>query len=81
MSVEVKSVPVPTAIRELIASNNQLLKNYQQELTTKVQISNREMMMLLGLNPEDGWMLDTNTMTYIKETPVSQVTLEQPTTE
>lgn len=72
MTEEVTQVPVPEAIRQLIISSNTLLKNYQQELTSRVQLANREMMQLLGLNPQDGWQLDIDTMTYIKGDPVTQ---------
>ena len=59
-------VPVPLALRHLIESNNQLLKSYQQELTSKVVVANEEMMRLLGLDPSDGWRLDVDTFTYVK---------------
>ncbi len=72
MSQEPTSIPVPTAIRQLIVNSNTLLQSYQQELSTKVQLANREMMQILGLNPENGWRLDIDTMTYVKGEPVSQ---------
>jgi hypothetical protein len=72
MKQEEKTVPAPEAIRQLIINSNTLLQNYQQELTARVQIANREMMQLLGLNPDDGWQLDTKTMTYIKGDIVNQ---------
>ncbi len=46
-------VPVPTALKELILSNNLLLQQYQEQLTSKVIVANIEMMQLLGLNPTD----------------------------
>jgi hypothetical protein len=61
-----QTVPVPYAIRHLIQSNNQLLKQYQAELTAKVLEANEEMMKILNLNPDDGWRLDMDTMSYIK---------------
>jgi hypothetical protein len=64
---EVKSVPVPEAIKQLILSSNVLLQNYQQELTYKVQIANTEMMGILGLDPAHGWKLDTEKMVYFKQ--------------
>lgn len=60
-------VPVPTALKELILSNNLLLQQYQEQLTSKVIAANLEMMQLLGLNPTDGWKLDMDTMMYIKQ--------------
>jgi hypothetical protein len=60
------TVPVPYALQRLIESNNQLLRQYQAELTSKVVEANEQMMQILGLNPKDGWSLDTDTMSYIK---------------
>lgn len=64
-------VPVPLALRHLIESNNQLLKQYQSELTNKVLIANEELMRMLQLDPDEGWRLDMGTYTYVK--------VEQPT--
>lgn len=66
---EKESIPVPSAIRELINANNQLLNQYQQELTTKVYSANLEMMQILGLDPKEGWKVDTDRMLYVKEEP------------
>lgn len=65
-----KSIPVPIALKELIISNNTLLQNYQQELTSRVIIANREMMKMMGLDEEDGWQLDSQNMTYVKKDKV-----------
>lgn len=64
---EQTQIPVPTALKELILSNNLLLQQYQEQLTSKVIAANLEMMQLLGLNPSDGWKLDMETMMYIKQ--------------
>lgn len=64
---EQMSIPVPTALKELIISNNVLLNQYQQELTKKVIAANMEMMQLLQLDPNDGWRLDTENMVYVKQ--------------
>ena len=69
---EIKSIPVPIALKELIASNNELLANYQKELTTKVISANIEIMQLLGLNPDDGWRLDMEQMVYIKQEQIQE---------
>ena len=60
------TVPVPLALRQLIESNNQLLKQYQTDLTSKVMVANEEMMRILALDPNDGWRLDVDTFTYVK---------------
>lgn len=59
-------VPVPKALQELIRVNNQLLQQYQNELTSKVFAANEEMMQLLGLDPNDGWRVDIDEMMYVK---------------
>ena len=61
-----QTVPVPLALRNLIESNNQLLKSYQADLTLKVINANEEMMRILGLDPSDGWRLDIEGGVYIK---------------
>ncbi len=61
-----KSIPVPVALAELIHSNNELLRIYRNELSNKVMNANIEMMQLIGLNPDEGWRLDMDTLTYVK---------------
>jgi hypothetical protein len=61
-----QTVPLPTALRSLIESNNQLLKMYQSELTKQVMQANEEMMRMLNLNPSEGWRLDLDSLTYVK---------------
>ena len=63
------SVPVPHAIKHLIESNNQLLRQYQQELTNQVAVANDEMMKILNLDPANGWRLDMETMSYVNVQP------------
>lgn len=60
-------VSVPKALVELINANNELLQTYQRQLTTKVINANVEMMNMLGLDPMDGWRLDTENMVYVKQ--------------
>jgi hypothetical protein len=71
-----ETVPVPSAVKNLIESNNKLLQKYQAELQAQVLSANIEMMMLLGLSPDDGWRMDVDKMVYVKTTP--QRTLEDP---
>lgn len=69
---ETKTVPVPLALKHLIESNNELLKQYQTELTSKVLMANEEIMNMLQLNPNDGWRLDIGTYSYVKVDPSTQ---------
>jgi hypothetical protein len=66
---EPKSIPLPIALRELIISNNELLKIYQRELTQRVQAANKEMLQILGINEEEGWQIDIESMSYIYNPP------------
>jgi hypothetical protein len=69
------TVPVPLALRHLIEHTNQLLQNYQHELSEKVLSANEEMMRMLHLSPQDGWRLNTDTFEYVQvqnDTPVSE---------
>jgi hypothetical protein len=61
-----QTVPLPTALRSLIESNNQLLKMYQSDLTKQVMQANEEMMRMLNLNPNEGWRLDLDSLMYVK---------------
>lgn len=63
---EQTTIPVPLALQELIKVNNQLLQQYQNQLTQKIYSANEEMMTLLGLDPNDGWRVDTDSMMYVK---------------
>lgn len=60
------SIKVPLAIQELIKVNNKLLQQYQEELTSNVYTANQEIMGIMGLDPNDGWRVDLETMTYVK---------------
>lgn len=59
-------IPVPLALRQLIESNNQLLRQYQNDLTSRVMVANEEMMKILSLDPTEGWRLDLETFSYVK---------------
>ena len=63
------SIAAPKVIQNLIYSDNKLLQNYKDELTAQVVTANLEVMTLLGLNPNDGWRLDTDAMAYVKDVP------------
>jgi hypothetical protein len=71
----ISTVPVPSAIKHLIESNNKLLRQYQEELTNAVLTANEEMMKLLQLDPKDGWRLDMETMSYIKTNPTTDASV------
>ena len=59
-------VAVPKSLRSLILSNNELLQRYQAELQSIVLEANEEMMRILGLDAEDGWRLNMDTMEYVR---------------
>jgi hypothetical protein len=66
MSDEIKEVPVPLAIRQLIELHNTRIREYQQKSLREIQDASVELMNIIGLLPQDGWRLDIESMKYIK---------------
>jgi hypothetical protein len=60
------TLDVPFALQKLIKSNNTLLKTYQAQLMQEIQEANVQMMSILQLNPEAGWVLDMDRMVYTR---------------
>jgi len=68
MNTNQVTLDVPLALQNLIKANNTLLKTYQAQLMQEVQEANLQMMQLLQLHPNDGWVLDMERMVYTKST-------------
>jgi hypothetical protein len=66
MTEEIKEAPVPVAIRQLVELHNTRIREYQQKSLQEIQDANIELMLMMGLNPQDGWRLDMESMKYIK---------------
>ena len=66
MTEEIKEAPVPLAVRQLIDLHNTRIREYQQKSLQEIQDANIELMLMMGLRPQDGWRLDMETMKYIK---------------
>ena len=66
MTEEIKEAPVPLAIRQLIELHNTRIREYQQKSLQEIQDANVELMLMMGLLPQEGWRLDMETMKYIK---------------
>lgn len=66
MSEEIKEAPVPLAIRQLIELHNTRIREYQQKSLQEIQDANIEIMLMMGLTPQEGWRLDMETMKYVK---------------
>lgn len=60
---------LPIALKCLIENNNLLLNNYKTKLYEQVRLSNQEMMIILNLDPSDGWRLDLDAMKYVRLSP------------
>ena len=73
------TLEVPLALQQLIQTNNQLLRKFQQELLQQIQESNAQMMQILRLTPEAGWKLDMERMVYVR--PKDEGDLTEPTDE
>lgn len=74
MSINKVTLEVPLALQQLIKANNKLLKAYQAQLMQEVEDANNQMMQILQLNPDAGWVLDMEHMIYVRPT-------EEPATE
>ena len=66
MTKEIKEAPVPLAVRQLIDLHNTRIREYQQKSLQEIQDANIELMLMMGLSPQDGWRLDMETMKDIK---------------
>lgn len=66
---------VPKALEMLIKGNNELLKQYKEQLYKEVKEANEQMMQILKLDPAVGWRLDLDKMMYVR------LNLEEPTPE
>lgn len=63
---QITEAPVPIAIRQLIELHNTRIREYQQRSLQELQDANIELMLMMGLLPQEGWRLDMETMKYIK---------------
>lgn len=66
MNTQEVTLEVPLALQQLIQTNNQLLRKFQQELLQQIQESNAQMMQILRLSPDAGWKLDMERMVYVR---------------
>jgi hypothetical protein len=66
MTDELKEVPVPLAIRQLVELHNTRIREYQQKSLQEIQDANIELMTMMGLLPQQGWRLDMENMKYIR---------------
>lgn len=64
------TLEVPLALQQLIRANNTLLKTYQNQLMNELEQANIQMMNILKLNPDAGWVLDAERMVYTR--PVNE---------
>ena len=66
MNTQEVTLEVPLALQQLIQTNNQLLRKFQQELLQQIQESNAQMMQILRLSADAGWKLDMERMVYVR---------------
>ena len=55
---QITEAPVPIAIRQLVDLHNTRIREYQQRSLQELQDANIELMLMMGLSPQDGWRLD-----------------------
>jgi hypothetical protein len=66
MSDQIVMLKVPKALELLIKGNNELLKQYKEQLYKEVKDANEQMMQILKLDPAVGWRLDLDKMMYVR---------------
>jgi hypothetical protein len=72
MEEKLVTVNIPIALRQLITSSNELLKNYQNKLLQEIDEANIQMMQILKLDPGLGWKLDMERMAYVRLQPATE---------
>jgi hypothetical protein len=72
MEEKLVTVNIPIALRQLITSSNELLKNYQNKLLQEIDEANIQMMQILKLDPGLGWKLDMERMVYVRLQPATE---------
>ncbi|MEK9767584.1 MAG: hypothetical protein VW683_01575 [Betaproteobacteria bacterium] len=58
--------PLPQALMKVIDNGNQRVLTLQQEVMQEIQDSAYELMLLMGLDPNDGWRLDLQTRQFLQ---------------
>ena len=74
--VEEVIVNAPIALKQLIESKSELLRNYQEKLLVDIEIANQQIMDMVGLDPEDGWRLDLQNVVYRRPKTKEELALE-----
>ena len=62
--------PVPRALSVLINNSNTTLQQTQQRLMTDINDSAQELMAMLELSAEEGWLLDVEGQRFVRVEPV-----------
>jgi hypothetical protein len=71
------TVNIPVALRQLITTSNELLKNYQTKLLGEIEEANVQMMEILKLDPRLGWRLDMERMVYVRPQTEEEVQVQE----
>lgn len=58
--------PVPTALRTVVTNANTQLQTMQRQLMQEVTDSAREIMQLMGLAQEEGWLFDVEGLRFVR---------------
>ena len=66
----VEERPVPKALSVLINNSNTTLQQTQQRLMTDINDSAQELMAMLELSAEEGWLLDVEGQRFVRVEPV-----------
>ena len=64
--------PVPKALSVLINNSNTTLQQTQQRLMSDINDSAQELMSMMELSADEGWLLDIEGQRFVRVEPVQQ---------
>lgn len=71
---------MPLALKNLIDSSNETLRAVQAQLLEKITMSSDELMMMLGLTRDEGWLVDLDNQLFV-QIDLPQVEVDDDNTE
>jgi hypothetical protein len=63
---------LPKALVTLIQNSNRELQQTQQRLMQEITEASQELMEMLSLSQQDGWLLDTEGLRFVRVEPVTE---------
>ena len=68
---------MPMVLKSLISISNDPLQSTQTRLMNEITESANELMAMVGLNPEEGWVVDVAGLKFLQVAPLDSTTEEE----